>query len=150
MDKLTPKQRSKNMSAVKSKDTKPEMFVRRSLHALGFRFRLHRRDLPGKPDIVFPSRRAVIFVNGCFWHGHTCKAGELPTTRRDFWEEKIDKNRERDTRNIDALRNAGWNVLTVWECELGEVDAVSRIASWLNRVTRLESDMLPDSSSTDT
>lgn len=150
LDKLTPKERSKNMAAVKSKDTEPEMFVRRSLHALGFRFRLHRKDLPGKPDLVFPSRRAVVLVHGCFWHGHTCRGGALPATRREFWEDKIGKNRLRDKRNVDLLLKLGWRVLTVWECELRDEDAISRIAAWLNQSREPKLNMLPDSTSTDT
>jgi DNA mismatch endonuclease (patch repair protein) len=138
------------MAAVRSKHTKPEIAVRKALHGLGYRFRLHRKDLPGKPDLVFPSRRAVIFVNGCFWHGHSCPAGALPATRREFWEDKIGKNRERDARNATALLEAGWRVLNVWECELKEPDSIERVTAWLDQFERLSRNMLPDSASTDT
>lgn len=131
MDRVTPEQRSKMMAAVRSKDTKPELFVRRELHARGYRFRLHRRDLPGTPDIVFPSRKAVIFVNGCFWHGHECPAGTLPATRPEFWKEKIGRNIDRDARNRNELEAAGWKVLVVWECDLQRPKPVDRIVSWL-------------------
>lgn len=118
MDRLTPEQRSLNMSRVRGRDTKPELLLRRSLHAAGLRYRLHRRDLPGSPDLVFPSRGAVAFVHGCFWHGHDCPAFRLPATRPEFWRTKIDTNRERDARAHAALCDAGWRVLTVWECAL--------------------------------
>lgn len=132
MDRVTPEQRSKMMAAVRSKDTKPELLVRRELHARGYRFRLHRRDLPGTPDIVFPSRKSAIFVNGCFWHGHECHAGALPATRRAFWEAKIGRNKDRDAKSRGELEAAGWSVLVVWECDLRQPDAVDRIASWLD------------------
>ena len=119
------------MAAVRSKDTKPEMLVRRELHARGYRYRIHRRDLPGTPDIVFPSRKCAIFVNGCFWHGHDCPSGVLPTTRRTFWEAKITRNRDRDARNRSDLEAAGWHVLVVWECDLRRSKPVDRIVSWL-------------------
>lgn len=122
-DSLSPEQRSERMSRVRSKDTGPEFRVRRVAHALGYRYRLHRRDLPGKPDLVFPGRRKVIFVHGCFWHRHTdpaCKLARLPKSRLDFWLPKLQGNRERDLRNQQALRAMGWEVLVVWECELGE------------------------------
>ena len=120
------------MAAIRSKDTKPELALRSALHRAGFRFRLHRKDLPGTPDLVFPARRSVIFVNGCFWHGHDCRAGALPTTRREFWEEKITQNRNRDARNVRALEDAGWRVLTVWQCELKDRTEVDRVAAWLD------------------
>ncbi|MFG1342479.1 very short patch repair endonuclease [Xanthobacter autotrophicus] len=111
--------RSRNMQANRGKDTKPEMEVRRLLHALGYRYRLHRRDLPGKPDLVFPARRRVIEVRGCFWHGHGCHPlGQLPKSRTDYWAPKIARNKERDVRNIAALRDQGWDVLEVWECRI--------------------------------
>jgi len=131
LDRVTPEQRSKMMSAVRSKDTKPEMLVRRELHARGYRFRLHRRDLPGTPDIVLPSRKSAIFVNGCFWHGHDCPAGALPATRRAFWNAKIGRNRDRDAKNRSELEAAGWNVLVVWECDLRRPRPLDRIVSWL-------------------
>ncbi len=149
-DTVSPAIRSRMMSAVRSKNTKPEIYIRKVLHALGYRFRLHRKDLPGKPDIVFPSRRSVIFVNGCFWHGHTCHAGALPATRREFWEEKIGKNRERDAMNTTALKVDGWRVLTVWECELKNPDTIQMVAKWLDQSKVGNRNMLPDSTPTDT
>lgn len=110
--------RSAVMRAVKSKDTTPEMIVRKAAHVLGFRYRLHRRDLPGNPDLVFPIRRKVIFVNGCFWHGHDCARGSRePKTNVDYWRAKIARNVARDRCNLKALADTGWRVLTVWECE---------------------------------
>src|SRR5271165_5724537 len=118
VDVLTPAQRRHNMSRVRGKDTKPELLLRRGLHALGFRFRLHRKDLPGRPDLVFPARRAAIFVHGCFWHGHDCPMCRIPTTRTGFWQTKIHGNRDRDRRAVAALTAKGWRVLVVWECAL--------------------------------
>jgi DNA mismatch endonuclease (patch repair protein) len=118
VDVLTPEQRSFNMGRIRGRDTRPELTLRRGLHALGFRFRLHRKDLPGKPDLVFPARRAVIFVHGCFWHGHTCPMCRIPATRTEFWQSKIEGNRTRDSRSIIALDEKGWRVLLVWECAL--------------------------------
>jgi len=110
--------RSKLMSRVRQKNTKPETVVRQALHAAGFRYRLHRRDLPGSPDIVLPGRKAVVFVHGCFWHRHPgCKAASTPKTRAEFWARKFDANVERDRRAIDALSEKGWAVHVVWECE---------------------------------
>lgn len=117
-DVLTTEQRRLNMSRIRGKDTKPEMILRRGLHAMGFRYRLHRKGLPGKPDLVFPRYRAVIFVHGCFWHGHDCPMFKLPATRTEFWREKIVANQERDRAAIEALQAAGWRVLIVWECAL--------------------------------
>jgi DNA mismatch endonuclease (patch repair protein) len=118
VDVLTPEQRRHNMSRIRGKDTKPELLLRRRLHAMGFRFRLHRKDLPGRPDLVFAGRRAVIFVHGCFWHGHGCSLCKMPATRPEFWQTKIDGNRARDKRAIGALAEAGWRVLIMWECAL--------------------------------
>jgi len=120
MERVDPA-RSKQMARVRGRDTKPELAVRRALHAAGMRFRLHVRDLPGKPDIVLPSRRLAIFVHGCFWHRHpdpACKLARLPKTRLDFWLPKLEANRQRDIRNESALREKGWTVKTIWECEL--------------------------------
>ena len=117
-DVLTPAQRQLNMSRIRGKDTKPEMLLRRALHAKGFRFRLHRRDLPGSPDIVFPQFRSVIFVNGCFWHGHDCPLFKLPATRTEFWKAKIDCTRARDSRVLEELAAAGWRTFVLWECSL--------------------------------
>lgn len=106
------------MRAIRSKDTKPEILLRQYLHAAGFRFRLHRKDLAGCPDIVLPKYRAAIFVHGCFWHGHECHLFKWPSSRADFWRQKIDSNRQRDVRDALQLINSGWRVLTVWECAL--------------------------------
>lgn len=119
MDDLTKKQRSYCMSRVKGKDTKPELVVRSFVHGLGYRFRLHRKDLPGKPDIVLPRHRKIIFVHGCFWHMHTCKKGKsTPATRAQFWQDKREGNKKRDKRNIRELKKLGWDVLVVWECQV--------------------------------
>lgn len=117
MDQVSPEQRSAIMSRVRQKHTKPEMVVRRLLHSLGYRFRLHRRDLPGTPDIVLPRLRTAIFVNGCFWHGHNCRAGSLPSTNVEFWTEKRRRNVERDVQKTLLLEANGWLVLVIWECE---------------------------------
>ena len=106
------------MSGVRGKDTRPELIVRRGLHAMGFRYRLHDRKLPGRPDLVFPGLKAVILVHGCFWHGHGCHLFKWPTSRIEFWREKISGNRERDAGNLVRLRDAGWRVLVIWECAL--------------------------------
>ena len=106
------------MSRIRGANTRPELLLRRGLHARGLRFRLHRKDLPGKPDLVFPKRRAVILVHGCFWHGHGCPMFKLPATRAEFWRSKIAGNQERDRNAIAALRAGGWRILVVWECSL--------------------------------
>lgn len=106
------------MAAIRGADTKPEILIRHGLHARGFRYRLHDRKLPGKPDIVLPKYRAVIFVNGCFWHGHDCPLFRWPATRQEFWRTKITGNIERDARNIDTLIGSGWRIAAVWECAL--------------------------------
>ena len=106
------------MSRVRNKNTGPELAVRRALHAAGFRFRLHRRDLPGRPDIVLPRYRTAVFVHGCFWHGHACRRGALPQDNAEFWSEKIDRNRARDATAVEALVLAGWSVETIWQCQL--------------------------------
>lgn len=118
VDVLTPEQRRLNMSLVKAKDTKPEMIVRRGLHARGLRYRLHDQRLPGRPDLIFPQYRAAVFVHGCFWHAHTCSLSTLPATRRDFWRSKLLANAARDRKTSEALRLAGWRVLVIWECAL--------------------------------
>ncbi|WP_156408914.1 very short patch repair endonuclease [Rhizobium sp. Root708] len=118
MDVLTQEQRRLNMSRIRGRDTKPELLLRKGLHARGYRFRVNVRDLPGRPDIVFPKYRAVIQVNGCFWHGHDCHLFKMPNSRQEFWAEKIAANRLRDRRTDLALSEAGWRVLTVWECSL--------------------------------
>ena len=122
MDRLTPEGRSWLMSRVGSKDTKPELVVRRLVFAMGYRYRLHSKHLPGSPDLVFPGRKKVIFVNGCFWHGHDCHLFKLPETRREFWIEKINSNRQRDRLANEALIEGGWRVAVVWECARAKVE----------------------------
>lgn len=117
-DRLTPDQRRLNMRRVRAKDTKPEMAVRRLLHGQGFRYYLHRRDLPGRPDIVLPRHRTAIFVHGCFWHGHDCSLFRMPATRTDFWSAKIAGNQQRDRAAVEGLQELGWRSLWVWECAL--------------------------------
>lgn len=128
--------RSRMMSGIRGKNTKPELIVRKSLFAAGFRFRLHRRDLPGVPDVVLPGKRVVIFVHGCFWHVHAgCKNAKLPSSRQVFWDEKLGRNVERDKEHIDALVGLGWRVLVVWECATRGMGAdsplSSAIVSWI-------------------
>jgi DNA mismatch endonuclease, patch repair protein len=118
MDTLTVAERSARMAKIRSKNTKPELLVRKLAYHLGYRFRLHRTGLPGRPDLVFPSRRKVIFVHGCFWHAHeNCKTANRPKSRRAYWDTKFENNRKRDQANCAALKRDGWRVLTVWECE---------------------------------
>lgn len=120
------------MSRVKSRDTQPELLVRRLLHRLGYRFRLHRKDLPGKPDIVLPKYKSVIFVHGCFWHGHNCSRGKRPTSNVEFWNSKLDKNIDRDKKNQESLSQLGWRILTVWECEIRDADTLAiKLANFL-------------------
>lgn len=127
MDSLTPAQRSERMSRVKSKDTKPEVRVRRLVHSLGYRYRLHSRKLPGCPDLVFGGRRKAIFVHGCFWHRHPgCKNTRLPKSKLDFWKSKLEENRKRDLRNQETLRQLGWEYLVVWECETRDVERLTK------------------------
>jgi DNA mismatch endonuclease (patch repair protein) len=121
VDTLTPEQRSERMSRVRSKDTKPELLVRSLVHRMGYRYRLHRRDLPGHPDMVFPSRGKIIFVHGCFWHRHgTCKFTRWPKSKMDFWKPKLELNSRRDKENQKALRGMGWKIMVIWECQLGD------------------------------
>ena len=123
MDTLTPAQRSERMSRVRATDTKPEMTVRRLVHGMGFRYRLHAGDLPGRPDLVFSARGKIIFVHGCFWHRHgTCKNTRWPKSRLDFWKPKLETNRARDLATQRVLRRLGWKVLVVWECQLKNLD----------------------------
>jgi DNA mismatch endonuclease (patch repair protein) len=118
--------RSANMRAVRSKNTKPEMIVRRLVHRLGYRFRLHRRDLPGNPDLAFPGRRKVIFVHGCFWHRHNgCKRATLPQSNGAFWGEKLRRNVERDAEQLEALTERGWKPLVIWECQTQDEPALT-------------------------
>ncbi|MEA3507946.1 MAG: very short patch repair endonuclease [Synergistota bacterium] len=118
-DSFSPRKRSWIMSRVASRDTSPELLVRSLVHRMGYRFRLHRNDLPGCPDIVFPSRGKIIFVHGCFWHGHGCSRGSrIPKTNSEYWKRKIEKNIARDRQNLETLASMGWDCLVVWECEL--------------------------------
>lgn len=118
-DVFSKEKRSEVMRAVKGKDTTPEVALRKALFALGYRYRLNVKNLPGKPDLVFPKHRTVIFVHGCFWHGHDCKRGaRMPKSNVDYWRKKIAGNQARDKRNVAALEDLGWRVITVWECEL--------------------------------
>jgi DNA mismatch endonuclease (patch repair protein) len=134
--------RSRNMAAIKGKDTKPELIIRKGLHARGFRYRLHDRKLPGRPDLVLPKYHAVIFINGCFWHGHDCALFKWPGTRQDFWKEKIGANVARDQKNYAAIEEAGWRRAVIWECALKgtrrmEPDEVlTRVANWLTSVEK--------------
>lgn len=131
-DTVTPEIRSKTMAAVRASNTKPEMRVRRALHALGYRYRLHRRDLPGTPDLTFPARKAVVFVHGCFWHGHDCPRGARhPKTNAAYWRAKIARNRERDRRAAEALAAEGWRVFTLWECALKSPDWLDALQAFL-------------------
>lgn len=137
-DIVTPAVRSRMMAGIRGKDTRPELVLRTALHRRGFRYRLHRRDLPGTPDLVFPGRKAVIFVHGCFWHGHDCHLFHWPQTRADFWRGKIGGNIARDRAQRQALAAAGWRIGTVWECTLkGRTrlpfpEVVDRCAVWLD------------------
>ena len=138
VDHVKPEKRSQIMAAVKGKDTKPEFLIRRLLHAAGYRYRLHRKDLPGRPDMVLRKYNAIVFIHSCFWHGHGCKRSKnLPKTNTEFWKEKIEKNNRRDTNNIQLLKSMGWRVCVIWECALkrqGRIDdeeLVSRISAWL-------------------
>lgn len=132
-DVYSPEKRSAVMRRVKGRDTSPELKVRRALTRLGVRYRLHRADLPGKPDIVMRGRRLVLFVHGCFWHGHDCARGaRVPKANRDYWLGKVSRNRERDARHRAALEAAGWRVETIWECDLKDAAALeARLASLL-------------------
>lgn len=120
--------RSENMRRIRSKDTAPEMTVRRLAHGLGYRYRLHRKDIPGNPDLVFPGRRKVIFIHGCFWHQHPdpeCRDARPPRSRTEYWGPKLQRNVERDAENVARLKAMGWRVLVLWECELKDRDAVA-------------------------
>lgn len=123
------------MSNIKGRDTQPERLLRRALHGLGYRYRLNDTSLPGRPDLVFPSRRKVIFVHGCFWHRHNCRLGRpVPATRKDFWAKKFERNRVRDKEVRRALKKLGWNTLIVWECQLKELSHVmKRVADFLDQ-----------------
>jgi DNA mismatch endonuclease (patch repair protein) len=141
MDVLTREQRRLNMSRIRSRDTTPEIFIRKGLHAAGFRFRLHQRQLPGRPDLVLARYRTVIFVNGCFWHSHRCHISRVPDTRQDYWKPKLARNAKRDREALEALHAAGWRVVRVWECalrgrtRLTEGAALEKIADFIRNDT---------------
>jgi len=136
-DIVDKKTRSRMMSGIRGKNTKPELLIRNHLHRLGFRYRLHNAQLPGKPDMVFPKYRAVIYINGCFWHQHHCHLFKWPSTRKEFWRKKISSNKQRDARNIKDCSESGWKVLVVWECAIkGKTrrpvsEVVHTVANWL-------------------
>lgn len=136
-DVVTPETRSRMMSGIRGKNTKPELRVRKALHARGFRFRLHLKDLPGKPDIVLPKYKAIILINGCFWHMHDCHLFKWPSTRPNFWREKISGNKIKDGDNLNLLRYRGWRILTIWECaikgkgKLNFDDLIKQIINWI-------------------
>lgn len=138
-DVVTPEVRSRMMAGIRGKNTQPEMVIRRGLHRMGLRFLVHDRRLPGKPDLVFPKWRAVIFVNGCFWHGHDCRLFKLPSTRTEFWHDKISANKKRDQTAILKLEETGWRTLTIWECQIKgrsieETESVlNKCRIWLTR-----------------
>lgn len=126
-DNLTPEQRKRTMACVRDKDTQPEMQVRRLVHRMGYRYRLHRKDMPGNPDLVFTKKFKVIFVHGCFWHGHDCKSGrKQPKANAAYWSAKLSRNRIRDTANQELLRAQGWVILIIWECELKQPDELTK------------------------
>ena len=135
MDVHSPEQRSYNMSRIKGKNTKPELLVRKWLWWRGYRYRLHRKDLPGKPDIVFPRQRKAVFVHGCFWHKHDCRYFKWPKTNREFWKKKINENVRRDHKNYQDLIADGWNYFIVWECELKNESSVvlSKLETFLKK-----------------
>ncbi len=136
MDRIDPERRSANMSAIRSRDTKPEMIVRRLVHFMGYRYRLHRKDLPGKPDLVFAGRRKVIFVHGCFWHQHPdkeCKDARRPRSNQAYWQPKLEGNVQRDLTNQQKLRASGWDILVCWECEIKDRNALTaRVRQFLD------------------
>lgn len=122
MDTISATERSALMARIRSKNTGPELIVRSLVHRLGYRFRLHRKDLPGKPDIVFPRHQKIILIQGCFWHGHTCRLASKPKSNQEYWSTKIQANRTRDAKNLAALKELGWEVLELWECEIRKFD----------------------------
>jgi len=134
--------RSRNMRAIRSADTRPELYVRKALHASGLRYRLGGAGLPGRPDLVLPRHKTVIFVHGCFWHSHDCKYFKQPQTRSEFWLQKLAKNKARDSANITALLSLGWNVIVIWECVTrNKIDAPSKIAQKVQALLQLQSDL---------
>lgn len=139
IDRVSEEKRSYIMSRVGSKDTGPELVVRKLLHGLGYRYSLHRRGLPGSPDVVFQKRKKAVFIHGCFWHGHSCKYGRLPKSKTKYWEPKIDINRQRDEKNMQELKRLGWKALVVWQCELRNTeDLKARLVSFLGPTKFIE------------
>jgi DNA mismatch endonuclease (patch repair protein) len=140
VDRLTPAQRSAHMGRIRRAHTKPELIVRRLMHRLGYRFRLQWKAAPGRPDVAFPKRRKVLFVHGCFWHQHEgCRLAHLPSTRRDFWQQKFDRNRQRDARDLARAQAEGWDALVIWECETrNEADLEVRLVGFLGPSRWLE------------
>jgi DNA mismatch endonuclease (patch repair protein) len=143
MDTVDKATRSRIMGSVRQKNTQPELVLRKALHAMGYRYKLHDKNLPGSPDLVFPKYKAAIFVHGCFWHRHGCKQTTTPVTRKEFWEEKFKTNIKRDKKNVRDLQRAGWRVLVVWECELKEIkgrqnNKIQKVTMWLKgtRITK--------------
>jgi len=138
MDTVNKSTRSKIMSSVRQRDTGPEINLRKALHFLGYRYRLHDKKLPGSPDLIFPKFYAVIFVNGCFWHRHGCKYSTSPSTRKKFWRDKFEANKERDKKNIETLLEKRWRILVIWECTLkikkdkGYIQLIDMVAEWLH------------------
>jgi DNA mismatch endonuclease (patch repair protein) len=127
VDSLTAERRSENMRRIHSKNTSPEMLVRRLVFSMGYRYRLHSKDLPGKPDLVFRNRKKAIFVHGCFWHQHPgCREGRIPGSRREYWDPKLKRNVERDRLHLENLTDLGWDVLVVWECETSQLHSLKR------------------------
>jgi DNA mismatch endonuclease (patch repair protein) len=137
MDSISREKRADVMSRIRNRDTRPEMALRRLVHGMGYRFRLHARDLPGRPDLVLPRHRAVIFMHGCFWHRHPgCPLARMPKSRLDFWRPKLEGNRKRDLANLEKLEGLGWRALVVWECELSDMDAVrGKVRAFLEEET---------------
>jgi len=146
-DVFTAEKRSKVMQKIKSKDTKPEMIIRRGLHRLGRRFKLHDKNLPGKPDIVFPMYRTVIQVRGCFWHGHECNDGHIPKSHQNYWKPKLAKTKERDTKNDKLLEDMGWNVIVVWECLCSTKQGLENVLRRINAELKKAGDLLESTAS---
>lgn len=134
-DIFSPKKRSQIMKKIRPKNSKQELFIRKLVFSLGYRYRLHRKDLPGKPDLVFPKYKKVIFINGCFWHGHHCKRASLPESNKEFWSRKIAGNINRDKRNLDKLSDIGWKSMVIWQCEIKKSDlntVIEKIKNFLD------------------
>ncbi len=135
MDNTSPKVRSAVMGRIRSRHTKPEIAVRRYLHGAGHRFRLHRTDLPGKPDLVFPARKVAVFVHGCFWHQHGCRLSHVPASRQDYWEPKLAGNSQRDDIACRALERLGWRVLVIWECETRDLSRLQHLSATIRSIS---------------